>query len=112
MKKIIYKVWQTLKNWIQNQERRYERDYICKICKRFHNAYPEYKFKCYYDQSNKNVFILQLNSKHVTLRPALAFLDEEQRILSFALPDLLFIYDVNNVWDYNPKSDIIIYEIK
>ena len=42
----------------------------------------------------------------------LEFLDEEQRVLSFALPDLVFIYDVNNVWDYNPKSDIIIYETK
>lgn len=115
MKKIIYKIWQKLESWIQKQERLYEEDYIRGICRRFHKVYPECKFKCYYDTFDKNTFILHLDSKYATLRSALEFLDEEQRVLSFTLPGLMFIYDHYNDSDvcyYNPKSDVIIYETK
>lgn len=115
MRKIIYKIWQALRSWIQKQERLYEEDYMRGICKRFHRAYPECKFKCYYNVLDKNTFVLHLDSKYATLTSALEFLDEEQRKLSFVLPYLMFIYDHyndNNVCYYNPKSDVIIYETK
>lgn len=85
------------------------------ICKRFHRAYPECKFKCYYDIYDESVFILHLDAKHATLRSVLEFLDEEQRVLSFTLPRLMFIYghyDDCDVYYYTSVSDIIIYETK
>lgn len=115
MKKIIYKIWQALRCWIQKQERLYEEDYIRGICKRFHRVYPECKFKCYYDIFDKNTFILHLDAKYTTLKSVLEFLDEEQRKLMFVFPYFIFIYDHYNDYDicyYNPKSDIIIYETK
>lgn len=115
MKKIIYKIWQALRSWIQKQERLYEEDYMRGICKRFHRVYPECKFKCYYDIIDYNTFVLHLDSKYATLKSALEFLDEEQRVLSYTLPDIIFIYnhfDDNNSCYYNPISDIIIYETK
>lgn len=115
MRKIIYKIWQAIRSWIQKQEELYEKDYMRGICKRFHRAYPECKFKCYYDVFDENTFILHLDAKYATLRSALEFLDEEQRVLSFMLPGITFIYDHYNDCDvcyYNPISDIIIYETK
>lgn len=114
MKKIIYKIRQALKSWIQKQERLYEEDYIYDICKKFHKAYPECKFKCYYGTHDKDIFILHLDTKHAALKSALEFLDKEQINLSFMFPNLMFIYDYydNGACCYNPKSDIIIYETK
>lgn len=115
MKKIIYKIWQKLRNWIQKQERLYEKDYVRGICKRFHRAYPECKFKCYYDVFDEKTFILHLDAKYATLRSALEFLDEEHMILRLTFPGIMFIYDHYNdcdVYYYNPISDIIIYETK
>lgn len=115
MKKIIYKINQALRSWIQKQERLYEEDYIYSICRRFHKVYPECKFKCYYDTVDKNIFILHLDAKYANMLSMLKFLDEEQRKLSFMFPNLIFIYDHYDTCDacyYKPKSDIIIYETK
>lgn len=115
MKKIIYKIWQALRSWIQKQERLYEEDYIRGICRRFHRVYPECKFKCYYDTFDKNTFILHLDEKYAALNSVLRFLDEEKNQFALTFPYLYFIYDHFDVVEeyyYNPKSNIIIYEIK
>lgn len=115
MKRIIYKIWQALRSWIQKQERLYEENYVRGICKRFHRAYPECKFKCYYDKIDCNTFVLHLDSKYATLRSALEFLDKEQTQLTFILPEIMFVYDHYNdtsCFYYDSELDILLYEAK
>lgn len=115
MKRIIYKIWQKLRCWIQKQEMLYEENYIRGICKRFHKAYPECKFKCYYDKIDCNTFVLHLDSKYATLRSALEFLDKERTQLTFILPEITFVYDHYNdasCFYYDSKLDILLYETK